>query len=100
MFIESVLRYSGTFQSVRVGNAYLFHHGETSNLEELLEDILQDEESMDIDELVELLSEIYGIRLQGNYRIQEIARNPSNDLFYQDIMHKIYRDYDAYYQEV
>lgn len=99
MFIESVLRYSGTFQSVRVGNAYLFHHGETSNLEELLEDILQDEESMDIDELVELLSEIYGIRLQGNYRIQEIARNPSNDLFYQDIMHKIYRDYDAYYQE-
>ena len=100
MFIESILRYGGTFQSQRIGRTYLFHHGGSAKLVGLLEDILEREESIDIDELRELLDEEYGIRLHDNHLLRDAADDEGTDLFYQDIMHKMYRDYDTYYQEV
>ena len=100
MFIESILRYGGTFQSQRIGCTYLFHHGGSAKLVGLLEDILEREESIDIDELRERLDEEYGIRLHDNHLLRDAADDEGTDLFYQDIMHKMYRDYDTYYQEV
>ena len=64
----------------------------------MLTDILEQESSIDIDDLKEQLEDDYGIAFKDLYKILEAAQNAG--MYYNEIMRRVYRDYDVYYEEV
>ena len=100
-FLMSILRFSGAFQSLRHGNTRLFYSGaDTISMEGFIADVMEHEVSIDIDDFMDMLREEYGMEYKDNHVVIEIAAERENDLYYNSIMHKLYRDYDAYFQEV
>lgn len=97
MFVESILRYSDVFDSQRIGRTWLFRQDEAT-FAGLLTDILEQESSIDIDDLKEQLEDDYGIAFKDLYKILEAAQNAG--MYYNEIMRRVYRDYDVYYEEV
>lgn len=100
-FLVSLLRYGDMFQSMRHGNTWIFYHGcDSISFEGFLEDFLEKIHSIEKDEILTVLKEIYGLCYKDVYKIIEVVNKNSNDMYYNDIMSRIYRDYDVYFQEV
>ena len=100
-FLESLLRFGGVFQSLRHGNTWLFYQGKGKiSLAGFIEDFMEYEISISTEDILQVLNERYGIRYSNTYAILEVVKSDNNDLYYNRIMSRIYRDYDVYFQEV
>ena len=77
-----------------------YSDADTTSMEGLIADVMEHEVSIDIDDFMDMLREEYGMEYKDNHVVIEIAAERENDLYYNSIMHKLYRDYDAYFQEV
>lgn len=100
-FLASLLRFGGVFQSLRHGNTWLFYQGKsTISFAGFIEDFMESEISISTEDILHVLMERYGIYYKDPHVIIEMVKSEDNDLYYNRIMSRIYRDYDVYFQEV
>lgn len=66
-------------------------------MSDLIEQIVYDYRKIDIYDLIDFLRETYGIRSE-KHKILEMIRE--KDLYYDEIMEKVYIDYDEYFEEI
>lgn len=100
-FLASLLRFGGVFQSLRHGNTWLFYQGKsTISFAGFIEDFMESEISISTEDILHVLKERYGIYYKDSHVIIEMVKSEDNDLYYNRIMSRIYRDYDVYFQEV
>lgn len=100
-FLASLLRFGGVFQSMRHGNTWLFYQGKsTISFAGFIEDFMESEIAIGTEDILQVLNERYGIYYKNIHAIIEVVKSEDNDLYYNRIMSRIYRDYDVYFQEV
>ena len=86
------------FNYRRIANSRLFRKGTGDvRLTDFLQAILLREQSIDIFDLLDLLEGHYGLHIDLT-KIKAVIRE--SELYYDDIMEKVYIDYDTYYEEV
>jgi hypothetical protein len=97
-FYASLLRRDRRFKFRRFGRAVLFRKGnDIVTLDELVEHIVTRHRSIDTYDLIEFISQEYGIKVDP-YSIPQMAKE--KNLYYDKIMEKVYIDYDEYFEEV
>lgn len=100
-FLSSLLRFGGVFQSLRHGNTWLFYHGKTTiSFAGFIEDFMESEITISTEDILHVFRERYGLCYKDTHAIIEVTKSEKNDLYYNRIMSRIYRDYDVYFQEV
>lgn len=86
------------FSYQRVANSKLFCRStRTVSLPDFFLSIMLHEEQMDYYDFLELLAQNYGLEMDP-YKVKAIIRD--SGMYYDDIMEKVYIDYDTYYEEV
>lgn len=97
-FYSSILRKDHRFSHRKMGGTVLFHAaGQEASIRNLVFSILEQESSVDVDRLIAQLKEDYHIQLD---RWDIIPRIQNTELYFDNIMDKIYRDYHTYYEEL
>ncbi len=99
-FYESLLKNNNKISYRQLGNNTLFKYSNTKmsiTFGDLLFDILCEVLTIDIYDLMELLSNNYGIIMEKNNIVSHIK---STTLYYKDTWEKVYIDYDKYFEEV
>ena len=98
MFYSSILKEDERFSWQRVGsNVVLNPKGEQFTVHDFLVDRITREQSVDIDDFVSDLSDIYGIFFNRSEIIEKIK---GSDVYYDSIMEKLYADYATYFEEI
>ena len=97
-FYSSILREDHRFSHRKMGGTVLFHTaGQEASIRNLVFSILEQESSVDVDRLIAQLKEDYHIQLD---RWDIIPRIQNTELYFDNIMDKIYRNYHTYYEEL
>lgn len=97
-FYSALLRCDTRFKYRRFDGNILFKKGvEIVALNDLVEHIVSRFRSIDIYDLIEIVCNDYGIKVD-RYRIPYIIKE--KELYYNAVMEKIYIDYDEYFEEV
>ncbi len=97
-FYSSILKASIEFKSRRLEGGSIFRAGkDVVTLNDLVESIVSQYRKIDIYDLVDLLYEEYGVKVD-RYKIASIANE--KELYYDAVMEKVYMDYDEYFEEV
>ena len=97
-FYSSILREDHRFSHRKMGGTVLFHAaGQEASIRNLVFSILEQESSVDVDRLIAQLKEDYHIQLD---RWDIIPRIQNTELYFDNIMDKIYRNYHTYYEEL
>ena len=98
MFYNSLLREDNRFTYQRIGNQVVFNtKKERFARRDFVAWLVQEEESIDIDDFVTLLSERFGI-IQDKHQVREQIKG--SDVYFDSIMNKLYANYDLYYDEI
>lgn len=98
LFYTSLLKEDGRFSWQRVGNTVILSPVKHNfSVHDFLVALIKQEESIDIDEFVELLNGTYGVVFDRNSVIQGIK---GSDIYYDKIMEKLYANYDIYFEEI
>ncbi|MBU3093394.1 hypothetical protein KPL35_15110 [Clostridium sp. CF011] len=97
-FYSALLRCDTRFKYRKIDGNFIFRKGaDRVNLNDLVEQVVCKYRSIDIFDLIENISSVYGITIE-RYKIPNIAKE--KELYYNAIMEKIYIDYDEYFEEV
>lgn len=76
----------------------MFYHGECNiSTAAFVRYLMQTEDALDIDDLIEDIQEQYGISLDKNRLKDSIS---DANLYYNDVMQRIYPDYESYLDEL
>ena len=79
----------------------MFYHGKaTISFAGFIEDFMESEITINTEDILHVLRERYGLCYKDTHAIIEVIKSEKNDLYYNRIMSRIYRDYDVYFQEV
>ena len=98
MFYSSILKEDGRFSWQRVGgNVVLNPKGEQFTVHDFLVDRITREQSVDIDDFISDLSDIYGIFFNRSEIFEKVK---GSDVYYDSIMDKLYADYATYFEEI
>lgn len=86
------------FSYRRMGGTRLFYSGQHDvTLTDFLESILERENSIELDDLINLMSQQYDLQFSRE-KLLEVLKD--TDLYYDRIMDTVYIDYDTYFEEV
>ncbi|EJT6168020.1 DNA-directed RNA polymerase subunit alpha C-terminal domain-containing protein [Clostridium perfringens] len=97
-FLSSIIASDSKFRFRKVGRTMILRKSKTSlTMSDLIEQIVYDYRKIDIYDLIDFLRETYGIRSE-KHKILEMIRE--KDLYYDEIMEKVYIDYDEYFEEI
>lgn len=97
-FFNSILICNQRFKSCRVSGRVLFKKCcEKVTVADLVASIVYKKNSIDVFELIDFIDDEYGIEFE-RYKISLIA--DAKGLYYDEIMEKIYINYDEYFKEV
>ncbi len=98
IFYNSILSEDQRFSPQRFGKNILFYHGECNiSTAAFVRYLMQTEDALDIDDLIEDIQEQYGISLDKNRLKDSIS---DANLYYNDVMQRIYPDYESYLDEL
>ena len=98
MFYNSLLREDSRFTYQRIGNQVVFSSKkERFSRRDFIVWLVQEEESIDIDDFVTLLFERFGV-VQDKGIVKELVKD--TDIYFDSIMNKLYANYDLYYEEI
>lgn len=97
LFYSSIIKSHNNLNISKIGSTILFGKGQQVQLLDLITSILDRYQKFDIFDLLEYISENYGI-VTDKTKILTLISGTS--LYYSRIMEKIYIDYDMYYEEV
>ncbi|MGN0574569.1 MAG: hypothetical protein ACI4J2_00940 [Ruminococcus sp.] len=97
-FYSSLLREDARFSYIKLGGTVLFYKGNQLITEQIfLHYLLQQYNSIELDELLDEVYDTYHITLDKG----DLKWNIKNtELYFDDIMGKIYRNYDVYFEEL
>jgi hypothetical protein len=98
-FYECVLRYSPLLKSFLcgIGSTHIFNQYGGLNVGDMLEAIIMNKGSMDIQDMIDYLEQEYGV-ITEKYKLKKCIRN--SNLYYSEAMERIYIDYDEFYGEM
>lgn len=97
-FYSSLIRIHPNINYRRYLSIFLFKQTtESVELRGLLELLLSSKRKIDIYDLLDFLNTVYGIRIE-KHNLINICKNAS--LYYDNIMEKVYLDYEEYYEEL
>ncbi|MGN0584378.1 MAG: DNA-directed RNA polymerase subunit alpha C-terminal domain-containing protein [Ruminococcus sp.] len=97
-FYSSLLREDARFSYIKLGGTVLFYKGRKLITEQtLLHYLLQQYSSIELDELIDDVYDAYHITLDKDNVKWNIK---DTEMYYDDIMCKIYRNYDVYLEEL
>ncbi|SFT67472.1 hypothetical protein SAMN02910356_01596 [Selenomonas sp. GACV-9] len=100
-FVDSILWASDAFQVFRMGGVQVYASlNAKGTFAGALEYLLEREGSVDLDDLMDMLRMDYGICLPNTFHVLDNIRRGDNELYYNDIRRRVYRDYETYYAEV
>ena len=98
MFYSSLLKEDDRFSCQRVGNNVVFNpKGNQFTVHDFLVDRITKEKAIDIDDFVDDLSEIYGIKFS---RHEIVEKTKGSKVYYDSIMGKLYANYATYFEEI
>ena len=98
LFYSSLIREDSRFSWQRIGKTVVLNpKGTQFNVHDFLVDRVIKEESVDVDDFVTMLQEVYGISLDRHDILQHVK---GSDVYYDSIMGKLYADYATYFEEV
>lgn len=98
VFYSSLLKEDKRFSWQKVGNTIVFNpKREPFTGRDFLIDRVLREKSIDIDDLVAMLNDVYGISFDKYTIIEKVT---GSDIYYDAIMKKLYADYETYFEEV
>lgn len=98
MFYSSLLKEDDRFSWQRVGNMVVLDpKGNPFTVHDFLVDRITKERSIDVDDLVDDLAEIYGITLDKH---KIVEKTKGSAVYYDSITGKLYADYAAYFEEI
>lgn len=98
VFYASILFEDKRFSHQKFGKNVLFYHGECNiSTAIFVKYLMQTEDALDIDDLIEDVKEQYGILLDKDRLKDSIS---DANLYYNDVMQRIYPDYESYLDEL
>lgn len=98
LFYASLLREDSRFTWQRVGKAVVLNpRGAQFTAHDFLVDRVTKEISIDVDDFVAMLQDVYGISFDRSEVLQHVK---GSDVYYDAIMGKLYADYATYFEEV
>lgn len=98
-FYSSLLRADNRYSYQKFGGNVLFirQPGREITRQDILQHLMDQYDSMDVDELIELLKDMYAIVIDLYDIKQSII---GTDMYYDGIMRKLYKNYQVYFEEV
>ena len=97
-FYSSLLREDARFSYTKLGGTVLFYKGRQLITEQtLLRYIMGQCDAIELDVLLETIYDTYHITLDKDHVKWNIK---DTEMYFDDIMGKLYRDYDAYFEEL
>lgn len=96
IFYRSILRGLENIYSNKIGGNYLLKKDQDFRVSDLIEEEVMKVKMIDIFDLTEIINEKYDINLEYYRLIESIKRT---DMYYDEIMEKIYLDLNYYYEE-
>lgn len=98
MFYSSLLKEDDRFSWQRVGNNVVLNpKGNQFTVHDFLVDRITKERSIDADDFVDDLAEIYGITFDKH---EIVEKTKGSEVYYDSIMGKLYADYATYFEEI
>lgn len=98
VFYSSLLKEDERFAWQRIGGVTVLNpKGTFFSTHDFLVDLITKERSIDIDEFIAKLSEVYGIVIDRYDVMQKIK---GSKIYYDPIMGKLYADYETYFEEI
>ena len=99
-FYSSILREDERFGYVKYADQVLFKKNVpvySFKRKDLIYEILIEKESVDIDDLIALIKDVYGIVFDVSDIVYAVD---DTDMYYDRIMRKVYIEYETYYDEI
>lgn len=96
IFYRSILRGVDNIFSNKMGGNYLLKLDEEFSLRSLIEEEISKEKVIDIFDLTQIINEKYDVHF-NYYKLTESIKH--TDIYYDEIMEKLYMDLDYYYEE-
>lgn len=98
MFYSSLLKEDARFSWRRVGKKVVLNpKGNPFTVCDFLTARITKERSVDIDDFVDDLAEIYGVIVEKH---EIVERTKGSDVYYDSIMGRLYADYTTYFEEI
>lgn len=98
MFYSSILKEDERFSWQRVGNNVVLNpKGNQFTVHDFLVDRITKELSIDIDDFLDDLAEVYGITFDKH---EIVEKTKGSEVYYDSIMGKLYADYATYFEEI
>lgn len=96
LFYRSILRGLENIYSNKIGGNYLLKRGSDFRVSDLIEEEVKLVKMVDIFDLTEIINEMYDINLEHYTLIEAIKKT---NMYYDEIMEKVYLDLNYYYEE-
>ncbi len=98
-FYSSVLRADKRFSYIKIGGTVLFYKGNMKiSIMTFVVDIINKIQLIELDELITLLYDNYGISQDIDSIRFAVNNNP--ELYYDAVMNTVYKDYDIFYKTI
>ncbi|WP_261296582.1 hypothetical protein [Staphylococcus capitis] len=96
LFYRSILRGVDNIYSKKMGGNYLLKLDEDFSLTSLIEEEIIGEKVIDIFDLTQIINDKYDVQFNYSKLIESIKHT---NMYYDEIMEKVYLDLDYYYEE-
>jgi hypothetical protein len=101
LFYAGILASSSNFKTTQYNNVSMFYKGEYESVvskRNFILYLLSKYDSIDVDDLIQDCFDIYGVKIPDKYEITSAIKG--TNFYYDEIMEKIYRDKNLYYEEI
>ena len=97
-FYESLMKRIPSLYCLQYDEVFIFsNQTEMVNMNIIIESVVRENSKIGIDELISVLEDNFGIRIK---RQAIMSRIKDTNIYYDDILGYLYKDYETYFQDV